>query len=85
MKPKSLFDSPPQEYVALHQQGNWVGSDGSALAIVWAGGTRSSLRIEMTQRCQDTLKSPGIDQLTCSMKYHDSAHWPPETPYVVLE
>lgn len=36
MNPKSLFDSPPHEYVALHQQGKRVGSGGTALAIMRA-------------------------------------------------
>lgn len=32
--PKSLFDSPPHEYVARHQQGNRVGRLGAAWAII---------------------------------------------------
>lgn len=29
MNPRSRFDSPPQEYTALHQHGNRVGSGGA--------------------------------------------------------
>jgi hypothetical protein len=32
-KPKSLFDSPPQEYTARHQHGNFVGSCGGSGAM----------------------------------------------------
>ena len=37
MKPRSPFDSPPQEKVARHQHGNRVGIAGGAFTIVVNG------------------------------------------------
>lgn len=65
MNPKSLFDSPPHEYVALHQQGNRVGSDGIALAIIgsytgFSGekGLRMILVESRGSRCLNVVKMP---------------------------
>lgn len=52
--PRSLFDSPPQEYVARHQQGNRVGRLGATCAIIDAARMIVSDNVRVIENVGET-------------------------------
>lgn len=56
--PRSLFDSPPHEYVALHQQGNRVGRLGATCAIVDVVVASYSSVYDETRRLENYQQLP---------------------------